>query len=80
MADKRIKGRNIQAPAVDWLSKLSDELKIKDVPDGWYTCPEIAESLGVSLNTVLRMIRAGQYQKQKFRARNGKITDHYRPL
>lgn len=80
MADKRIKGRNIQAPTVDWLSKLSQELKVNDVPDGWYTSPEIAERLGVSLNTSLRMVKSGKFESQKFRARNGKITIHYRPL
>lgn len=58
MADKRIKGRKLQAASVgkDWLTELAETLNIRPAPAGWYTITQIAEKLKIGRTAVRTLL------------------------
>ena len=84
MADKRTKGRKLQAAPVkeDWLSKLVDNLEVKFAPAGWYTLTEVAQRLKIGRTATRNILNQKKAARQKFyhRTIDGRIvaTTHYK--
>ena len=68
MADKRNKGRGIQAACVegDWLSKLAQEFDIKPAPEGWYTLAQIIQKLGIGRTATQAILAERNAQKARY--------------
>lgn len=84
MANKRTKGRKLQAPAVkgDWLSELVTNLELKPAPPGWYTLTQVAERLKIGRTASRNILAQKKALKQKFyhKTIDGRIvlTTHYK--
>ena len=84
MADKRTKGRKLQAAPVegDWLSELVNNLEVKPAPPGWYTLTEVAQRLKIGRAATRNILAQKKATKQKFyhRTTDGRIvpTMHYK--
>jgi hypothetical protein len=68
MADKRTKGRKLQAAGVkkDWLTELAQTLNLKPAPAGWYTITQISERLGVGRAAVRTILNERKASAQRF--------------
>lgn len=68
MADKRTKGRKLQAARVeaDWLSQLASSIKMEFAPPGWYTLNQVAERLGVGRTAAKSILAHKKALQQKF--------------
>jgi|LakMenE01Jun11ns_1017448.scaffolds.fasta_scaffold5969132_1 hypothetical protein len=68
MADKRNKGRKLQAAGVeaDWLSQLANNMKMEFAPPGWYTLNQVAERLGIGRTAAKSILAHKKALKQKF--------------
>jgi hypothetical protein len=84
MADKRTKGRKLQAAPVegDWLSELVNNLEVKPAPSGWYTLTQVAERLKIGRTASRNILAQKKALKQKFyhKTIDGRIvlTTHYK--
>lgn len=84
MANKRTKGRDVQAPAVkgDWLTQLADNLELKPAPPGWYTLTQVAQYLKIGRTATRRILAEKKAVRQKFyhKTTDGRIvpTVHYK--
>jgi hypothetical protein len=84
MADKRTKGRKLQAAPVegDWLSQLAENLELKPAPPGWYTLSQIAQRLGIGRTATRNILAQKKAVRQKFyhKTTDGRIvpTVHYK--
>lgn len=84
MANKRTKGRDIQAAPVegDWLSELVNNLEVKPAPPGWYTLTQVAERLKIGRTASRNILAQKKALKQKFyhKTIDGRIvlTTHYK--
>ena len=68
MADKRNKGRKLQAAGVegDWLSELAKTLAVKPVPPGWYTIQQIADRLGIGRTAARNLLNKQKAKSNRF--------------
>jgi len=84
MADKRTKGRKLQAAPVegDWLSQLAQNLEIQPAPPGWYTLSQITQRLGIGRTATRNILAQKKAVQQKFyhKTSDGRIfpTVHYK--
>jgi hypothetical protein len=84
MANKRIKGRKLQTPAVkgDWLTQLAENLELQPAPPGWYTLSQIAQHLKIGRTATKRILLEKKAMRQKFyhKTQDGRIipTVHYK--
>jgi hypothetical protein len=84
MADKRTKGRKLQAAPVkgDWLTQLAANVSAKLAPPGWYTLSEIAIKLKIGRTAARTLLIVNKADKQKLyhRTSDGRIilTPHYK--
>lgn len=84
MANKRTKGRDVQAPAVkgDWLTQLVTNLELKPAPPGWYTLTQVAERLKIGRTASRNILVQKKALKRKFyhKTIDGRIvlTTHYK--
>jgi hypothetical protein len=84
MADKRIKGRKLQAAIVegDWLSQLAENIKVQFAPPGWYTLAQVSQRLKIGRTATLNILTQKEAAKQKFlyKTPDGRtaFTTHYK--
>lgn len=84
MADKRTKGRDIQAASVsnDWLTQLAQNLELQPAPSGWYTLSEVAVRLRIGRTAARTILAQRKAKKQKFyhKTVDGRMipTTHYK--
>lgn len=84
MADKRTKGRELQAAGVeeDWLSQLAENLELKPAPPGWYTLSEVAQRLNIGRTATLNILTQRNAAKHRFyhKTPDGRTvpTTHYK--
>ena len=84
MADKRTKGRKLQAAPVkeDWLSQLAENIKVQFAPSGWYTLAQISQRLKIGRTATLSILTQKKAAKQKFlyKTPDGRtsLTAHYK--
>ena len=68
MADKRTKGRNLQAAPVevDWLTQLAKNLELQPAPPGWYTLTQVTQYLKIGRTATKRILAEKKAARQKF--------------
>lgn len=68
MASKRNQDKHVQAPSVDWVTKLAQELYPPSPPKGeeWYTLSEIAEKIGRAQTPTINFLKKANVEKKKF--------------
>jgi len=68
MAGKRNQDKHVQAPSVDWVTKLAQEMYPPSPPagEGWYTLSEIAEKIGRSHNPAKNFLAKANAEKKRF--------------
>jgi predicted DNA-binding ArsR family transcriptional regulator len=68
MADKRNKGRDIQAAGIesDWLTELAKTLAVKPAPPGWYTITDISQKLGMGRTATRTLLNKQKAMVERF--------------
>lgn len=67
------------------LQAMLDDLgNVDDVPDGWYSMAELAEESTYSLDhlrrLIMRRIGAGEWERERYKGRDGRVKYHYRQV
>lgn len=68
MANKRTKGRKLQAAIVekDWLNELAKTLHVGPAPTGWYTISQICRRLKMGRTAVRNLLDQRKARTQQF--------------
>lgn len=69
MARQGNKKSDVQAPVVNWLEQLADEINVPYAPQGWYTLGEISAKLDRNRQYVVRLLESKKAEKQYFMSR-----------